>query len=501
MQEIHHIQYEHDMKKKALREISRDTGRNFRTVRKYATMEDFNVELRKERPRKGKLDPYKETIDGWLWEDLHARPKQRHTAKRVYDRLKEKHGDDFQVSERSVRTYVSAKKKELAGGNACYLPLEHSPAEAQADFGECSFFEKGIPYDGYYINLSFPHSNAGYMQLFKAQNQECLLEGMKNIFHYIGGVPREIWFDNMSTVVNAIKRDGERDVTQGFLRFELHHGFFSNFCNPNSGHEKGHVENKVGYHRRNFLVPVPQFDDLAEFNRRLLGLCAHDMQRKHYRKGAVIADLFEDDRKALLRLPRIPFEVCRLEKAKADNYGKVRFDGRTYSSSPGCAGKQALIKASAVSVEIMDSDYRIVVTHQRLYGSHKESMQWEPYLELMAKRPTALKYTGFFRQLPSTLQDYFDACDAEAKKVGLRILARMVCRTGMESAARAFEETVQRGLKDADSIWAYYCRIAMEALPDQNMEVSANVPEVKKYNTDASAYDRLLKGGVGSWKQ
>jgi len=118
-----------------------------------------------------------------------------------------------------------------------FLPLEHPPGEAQVDFGEARFIENGITYDGNYLNISYPHSNGGYMQLFKSQNQECLLEGMKAIFEYVGGVPIAIWFDNMSTAVKKVKEYGKRDLTDGFIRFMMHYGFQSNFCNPNSGND------------------------------------------------------------------------------------------------------------------------------------------------------------------------------------------------------------------------------------------------------------------------
>ncbi len=96
---------------------------------------------------------------------------------------------------------------------------------------------------------------------------------MKDIFEHIGGVPKCIWFDNMSTAVKKVKGYGERDLTKGLLRFMLHHSLQSNFCNPNSGNEKGSVENKVGYHRRNLFVPVPEFKDLKEYNKELLLRC------------------------------------------------------------------------------------------------------------------------------------------------------------------------------------------------------------------------------------
>lgn len=75
---------------------------------------------------------------------------------------------------------------------------------------------------------------------------ECLLEGLVATFEYLGGVPTEIWFDNTRII-----------VTERFQRFCEHYRFRPLFMNPESGWEKGNVENKVGYLRRNELVPVP----------------------------------------------------------------------------------------------------------------------------------------------------------------------------------------------------------------------------------------------------
>ena len=284
-------------------------------------------------------------------------------------------------------------------------------------------------------------------------------------------------------------------MNKGFLRFALHYGFSSNFCNPGSGNEKGHVENKVGYHRRNFLVPIPEFNDLTEFNHQLLTRGDQDMKRPHYQKDGSIAELFTQDKAALLPLPEIPFEVGRLEKGKADNYGKVKFDNRIYSSSPEYAHREVWIKAGAHTVEIRDTDYHTIVIHPRLYGREKESMNWELYLDLIAQRPKALKYTGFFDQLPLTLQDYLTECDHKAKKSTLKMLAGMVRKRGMEVSITVLEEILHQGITDPHSIWAYYCWMTGEDSDNLSLKLPPGVPEVKEYHTDISLYDHLLRGG------
>ncbi|GAB6170726.1 hypothetical protein JCM15765_02040 [Paradesulfitobacterium aromaticivorans] len=149
-------------------ELAEQFGHDRKTIRKYLDKEDWNqpVPTVPESVEKfPKLQPYMNDIDEWLEEDKRARRKQRHTAKRVFDRLGKKYEDRFDCSYRTVAAYVAIKKKELFGKNTCRLPLQHYPSEAQADFGEADFYENGVKYSGYYLNLSFPYSRSFSRQL------------------------------------------------------------------------------------------------------------------------------------------------------------------------------------------------------------------------------------------------------------------------------------------------------------------------------------------------
>jgi transposase len=495
MEQVYRIRNMKKFEGKSLRKISQITGHDFETVKKYVEKEDFNQVIRPKQRRYGKLSPYKNIVTTWLVNDKKAPYKQQHTAKRVFDRLKEMYGDEFTASDRAVRKFVADIRKELQNNTDGFLPLEHPPGEAQADFGEARFIENGVTYDGYYFNMSYPHSNGGHMQLFNSANQECLLEGMKAIFEHIGGVPTAIWFDNMSTAVKRIQEYGKRDLTQGFLRFMMHYGFRSNFCNPNSGHEKGSVENKVGYHRRNMFVPIPEFKDLKVYNKELLLKCDQDMNRMHYKGYGMIKDLFKEDKLEFFKLPHTSFKVFRHEFAKADNYGKVKFDGRIYSTSPSMAGRQVMVKAGAYDIEILDTDCNHIIRHSRLYGKEKESMNWIPYLELMSKRPTALKYTGIYNQLPPILKEYLDKSNYEKKKKALKLFTKMTLATGFDTAVKAFEEGIKLGVSDTDSIWATYCRLTTGTLPEAEVRLPDTVPELKKYIPDIKVYDELIVSG------
>ena len=260
MAQVHDIRKLYFEEGKSISQISRETGYDRKTVRNFINKEDWNeaVPIIKGETEFPKLEPYKELITKWLVDDKKAKRKQRHTALRVYNRLIEE-VDGFNCSYRTVAAFVAIKKKEIFKKAEGYLPLEHPGGEAQVDFGDAQFYENGTLHNGKYLNVSFPFSNKGYLQLFYGENMECLLEGLIAIFYYIGAVPYRLWFDNTKTIVTNILKGGGRDLTERFLRFSEHFGFQAVFCNPESGHEKGNVESKVGYNRRNMLVPIPGF--------------------------------------------------------------------------------------------------------------------------------------------------------------------------------------------------------------------------------------------------
>jgi transposase len=493
----------HDIRKlyfeegKRISEIARETKHDRKTVRYYIEKDNWNQELpvAVQEPSYPKLDPFKQDIDSWLEEDKRAKRKQRHTARRVYDRLIEKYGDGFDCSYRTVAGYVAMKKKEIFGKRTGYLPLEHIPGEAQVDFGDAEFYENGHHYPGKYLNLSFPYSNQGYLQLFKGENQECLFEGLRTIFEYIGGVPIRIWFDNASTMVTRVMKNSERSLTEGFSRFREHYRFEAAFCNPNAGHEKGNIEGKVGYHRRNLLVPVPKFNDLKEFNKDLLIKCDDDAKRAHYRKDMTIVELHMADRKALLEMPATAFEACKYITVKTNGYGRFYLNNNMheYSVSPKYANTRVLIKMTAFEVSVLDESHREIVKHQRLYGDHKQqSMQWLPYLTQLSRYPGALKYTGIYQMLPDPVQEYLEKCTKSEKGKLLRAIATLTEKSGFEKAVETIGAALSYAVTDIDSLHNLHNRLHAKVVQFDPVKLQAYVPQLKRYVPDFAAYDKNL---------
>ena len=507
MDQIHRIRelyYEQD---KNLNEIAIIMGCDWRTVRKYVDMEDFNSPPptpASTEAQGSKLDPFKPLIDKWLQADKLAPRKQRHTAKRVYKRLKDE-ADGFDCSYRLVALYVKRKKEELRLKRTDgYIPLEHHPGEGQADFGTADFYENGKPRHGAkYLVLSFPYSNGGFLQLNYGENMECLLEGLAAIFERIGGVPTEIWFDNTRTIVTKVIKGGGRGITERFRRFRERYRIKPIFMNPGSGWEKGNVENKVGYPRRNELVPVPRFDDLTEENRHLLDRCEIDMQRERYDDddGRFINELFEEDKARLPPLPSVPFDTALYTTAATDKYGKFTLDAgkHRYSAAPAFRGSFVNLKITSSAVIVMDADTREVVRHKRLYGDEHERMDWLPYLTYIARKPRSPRNSGIYDMMPQTMRIYMDNCESRERGRVLKVLAELTERTGFASAVKTVDEAVRLNATDPDSPRSLYRRTYADVPLLPSLENKAVLPQQKviPFRNDLKILDAALKkGGV-----
>jgi len=498
MKHIHYIKCKAD-EGKSIRQIARETGHDRKTIRKYLSMTDFSPPVKTKTTRKCKSGKYHAQVKEWLLEDEKAPGKQRHTARRVYDRLQEAaelNKKSLDISERTVRNLVAKIRQEIDSDGEVFLPLLHPAGEAQVDFGTTVFYENGVEYTGKHLSLSFPHSNARFVQLFKGENLLCLLQGLLDIFEWIGAVPTVIRFDNMTTAVKVIKAHGEREITEGFYRFQCHFGFKSNFCNPASGHEKGSVENCVGYTRRNFFVPVPRFNRLEDYNQGLFDLCEAEMYEKHYKLQHRIKDLFEEDKAAMTALPEESFDVCDYVFARTNNYGMVRFKTNSYSTAGNLYRKDVMLKVTAHTVEIYTEDGKKIITHPRLYGKQKESMLWAPYLEIVAKRPTALKYTGFFESLPDNTRKLLAKSQFKEKQALLSFLAKVCKRDGMNTAITVTERAVKRGAKDLDNLVATYQFLLNGQRAIAPMKLADDLPQTKTYALDFLAYKELMRTNV-----
>jgi transposase len=460
--------------------IARELAMDEKTVRKYLKQEDFSPHAPEEVARPSKLDQHKGLIDTWLEEDQGRWHKQRHTAKRIHDRLKAE-SPGYDCAYNAVQRYV---KDRLCAQRALRASQElvWHPGESQGDFGEADFREREEMVRKKYLTLSFPYSNNSFTQVFGGETAECVCQGLKDIFNYLGGVCPVIVFDNATGVGRRVG-----DVIHEaklFQRMRAHYGFSVRFCNPESGHEKGNVESKVGYTRRNLFVPEPEFDDIETYNRELLDLHTAKAEEAHYKKLLPIRQLFEADRAALLPLPRIPFDAVRYEYLKADGYGKVTIDARHhYSTCPEYAGQEVLVAIRAHTIDILDTDKQLLVRHTRQYGTQRsDTCDYRTSLAMLMNNAGAWQNSGIRELVPTALKDAMDRQPRDELRATLRTMHRLTVTYSFETALQALEEGLRinrTAFCDAAALAARIAGYGLDVAPERGQ--------------DLGVYDELLQ--------
>lgn len=307
--------------------------------------------------------------------------------------------------------------------------------------------------------MSFPYSNNSFEQVFGGETAECVCQGLKDMFEYMGGVPTLLIFDNATGVGKRIK---EKVIeTDLFSRFRAHYGFRIRFCNPRSGWEKGNVENKVGTSRRNLFVPIPRYHDIEVFNKELLDKHAIKADEKHYKKGVKISELFEEDRKHFLVLPLKSFNVCRYDYFTADGYGKVCIDGKHfYSTRPEYHNSRVLIGIRAHYIDVLTEEGTVLVRHRRQYGDERtDTTDFSTTLEVLSNNVGAWFNSGIRQETPDLLRDYLDNLPKPELKNNLRLLNDLATRYGYHESIQAMALALHNGSINANDVTVLASRI------------------------------------------
>lgn len=494
MAQVHYIRDLYEKEDLSLREISRLTKHSFNTVKKYAHQEDWGAKhLPNIEPLSYPvLGDYIPLINEWLEADRKVPKKQRHTMYRIFCRLRDEQG--FTGSYSSVKRYVSKRKFVMKQEKEGFLPIAHPPGWGQVDFGKFMFYDKNQSEQaGYALTVSFPYSNKGYTLAFPSQNQECLLEGMKQIFAHIGGVPQRLRFDNMTTAVAQVLKGAERVLTDDFNRFMMHYRFRADFCNPASGNEKGNVENKVGYSRRNAFVPVPTITSFEEFNEYLMGWCEKDARRAHYVRKVPIQELWEEEAVQLLELPKYPFPVFRYSTLTVNKNGFATIDTNRYGLSPSLAGETVQAKIYFDRVEFF-YDHHPVGSFKRCYDANKEIYDWTQYVTTLCRKTRAVEHTRFFRMMPQKWQVFLKQNHGKERKNALQLLNEIVTDGNASLCEDALTLAEENGRTDADSIRQCYYLIAKKEYRPDPLKLGA--APMLNYNPNLSVYDGLMGGDL-----
>ena len=338
-----------------------------------------------------KLGPHRETIREWLVADLSAPRKQRHTARRIWERLVDERGAS--VAEPTVRAYVGRVRRELESGRAgVTIPQVHPPGEeAEVDFGRASVWLDGVLTELSVFHLRLSHSGRAVHVCFPGEGQEGFLEGHAIAFERLGGVPRRVRYDNLKAAVVRVLAGRERSESERFVALRSHFGFDAFFCEPGVGgaHEKGGVEGEVGRFRRRHLVPVPRVESLAELNALLEAADRSDDARHIAGRLATVGQVAEAERPMLRALPAEPFDPTVPLRAKADRKARIAVRGSRYSVPAAYAGRTVDVRLGGGAVTVL-AEGRVVARHERSAHRGAELLVLDHYLEVLSRKPGAL---------------------------------------------------------------------------------------------------------------
>jgi len=335
-----------------------------------------------------RLDAVKPFIEEILQADQKAPRKQRHTAQRIYRRICQEL-PQYPVGRSRVGEYVRQRKQQLGLlGRDTFVPQSYGwGLEGQVDWYESLADLGGERTKVYVFCLRSMASGAAFHYAYPRATQQAFLEAHERAFAYFGGVFRRLRYDNLTAAVKKILRGQQREETSRFIAFRSHWRFEASFCNPGQGHEKGGVEGEAGYFRRNYLVPVPSRQDLAELNALLESACRDEEQRVITGRSQPVGEAMTIEREHLLPIATEGFDLADISFPTVDANGCVRVKTNSYSV-PLAPGWRVQAKTYAASVEIWHQGQQ-VACHERCYLRKQQVLDLEHYLDVLERKPGA----------------------------------------------------------------------------------------------------------------
>ena len=331
-----------------IREASRVFGLHRDTVSKmlaYSTPPGYR---RQTPPRKPKLESFTGIIDRILDDDHRVPKKQRHTAERIFERLRDEHGFDGGYT--IVKDYVREHRRQT---REMFIPLSHPPGHAQCDFGEAVVVIGGVERKAHCFVLVLPYSDGCFVKAYPAEATEAFLDGHVSAFAFLGGVPQSMLYDNTKLAVAKILGDGRRQRTLAFTELQSHYPFDDRFGRPGKGNDKGKVEGLVGYARRNFLVPIPSFESFDALNVYLERRCLERMDAQLRGHTETIGQRMEQDLEALQARPGAPYDACDKQPGRVSSLSLVRYKINDYSVPVAYGHRDVLVKGYVDEVVII----------------------------------------------------------------------------------------------------------------------------------------------------
>lgn len=371
----------------SIRAISRELGHSRKTIRKVLSYVGEPAYRRCQPPASPVMDPAVGLVAAWLEQDHKRPPKQRHTAQRIYERLRDEYG--FTGSASTVRRHVAKLK---ATGKEVFMPLAFEPGEeAQVDWHSGWIVTNGVERKVQLFCMRLCYSKASFVVAYEHADLISFIDGHVRALAYFGGVPRRLAYDNLKSAVIHVGKGKDRVLNETFKKLRCHYLFESRFCNVARGNEKGDVEILVKRSERTYLTPLPEVTSLAELNEHLLASCRKDLQlpgpKPHQARRR--NELLEDERRGLLDLPPAAFEACETIDTVIDKRSLVTVKTNGYSAPTRWAHHAVRIKLFVDAVELW-CEHQCVGRHRRHHGKGQYILEPTHYLNLLRTKPGSL---------------------------------------------------------------------------------------------------------------
>jgi transposase len=444
-------------------------------------------------PVRPKLDAFVGIIDRILGDDRSRPKKQRHTAKRIFERLRDEYG--FTGGITIVKDYVAGWRQRA---QEMFVPLVHAPGHAQVDFGEAVGIIGGMERKIHFFAFDLPHSDACLVVAYPAETTEAFCDGHVRAFAFFGGVPKSILYDNTRIAVARILGGGKRQRTRAFAELQSHYLFEDRFGRPGKGNDKGKVEGLVGYARRNFLVPIPVFESFEALNAYLLECCRRRMADRLRDHGDMIGERLERDLAAFQKPLPAPYDACEKVSTGVSSLSLVRYRLNDYSV-PTTYGHRDVLVRGYVHEVVIACGTEIIARHPRSY--EREDFVFEPlhYLALLEQKINALDQAAPLAgwQLPEEFVTLRRLLEARMGKQGKREFVqvlRLMETFKIEEVAAAVGDAIARGAIGYDAVkHLVLCRIERRP-PRLDMTIYPYLPKATVTTTSARAYMALLAG-------
>ncbi len=476
--------------KKSLHEIAKLTGLSRNTIRKWVREPQGEAALKYARQEaRCKLEPYCVELELALKADSHRIKQNRRSAKALLTQIQAR---GYTGGYSQVTAFVRAWRGREGKALKAFVPLQFELGEAfQFDWSDEGMVVGGIYYKLQVAHLKLCASRAFWLVAYPSQGHEMLFDAHTRSFVALGGKPRRGHYDNKKTAVDKVKKGKGRVVNARFNAMCAHYLFDHDFCNVASGWEKGVVEKNVQDSRRRIWLDAQkiQWGSFAQLNAWLAERCRElwgELRHPQFKEFSVL-EMLEQERAEMMPMPT-PFDGYVEKPARVSSTCLVAVVRNRYSVPCELVGQRVSTRLYPGRVDVAVDD-AIVASHERLSDAGRISYDWQHYIELVQRKPGALRNGAPFADMPAPLQRLRQGL--LRRSGGDRVMAQVLAcvpTAGLDAVLVAVELVVDSGVLSAEHVLNVLARLNAKPRPE-SVETVLELSEAPLANT--SRYDSL----------